>query len=482
MAKTLTIEVKKLSLDLKNYRTIEQLDELSAVISMKSINHRKLYGLLEGIIDDGFSPLENILVLKQGDKYIVKEGNRRVACLKMILGLINPNLVGLPPNIIEKISAIDDVKRKSYRKVSCLVHEETESAEVNRLIALVHGKGEEASRDDWTSIARARHNRDQNDGTEVGLDLLEKFLNNEPKISDNQKNRWPGDYGVTILNEALRIIQPKTTYSSALEIVEKYPNIYFKGLLDELIIKIGLKQIGFQEVRAINFTDEIGLDSLKITLEKAIDEKTENSTNDLKVISKTEKNITPKVDEKINPIVQQNNLNVENPTLNLVTTNIASRKVPKSFPVDDVRSVKNRLKTFIPTRENRDKVLTIKKEMLSLNIENNPLAFTLLLRSMLEISAKLFAKENSISTKKPNGFDKSLEELVKEIYNKLISIDKSEDFKKSLYSAKAEITGETGILSITSMNQLVHNKNFMVTSQQVSIGFSNIFPLLQQLN
>jgi len=42
---------------------------------------------MESLLDDGYSPTENIIVLDNTDHLVVKEGNRRIAALKLILGL-----------------------------------------------------------------------------------------------------------------------------------------------------------------------------------------------------------------------------------------------------------------------------------------------------------------------------------------------------------------------------------------------------------
>ena len=56
------------------------------------------------------------------------------------------------------------------------------------------------------------------------------------------------------------------------------------------------------------------------------------------------------------------------------------------------------------------------------------------------------------------------------------------EFLKVLHGAMTELGRPEGILSVTSMNQLVHNPNFSVTTKDVSILFGNIYPLLEAMN
>ena len=87
MPTTAQIEVSKLKLDLKNFRTVPQKKEADAIKAMISIKPDRFFAVMESIIEDGYLPTENIIVLKDGTDNIVKEGNRRIAALKLIHGL-----------------------------------------------------------------------------------------------------------------------------------------------------------------------------------------------------------------------------------------------------------------------------------------------------------------------------------------------------------------------------------------------------------
>ena len=84
MATTKTLPVKELRLDLRNFRTVPQTSEIKALHTMISINPERFWALMESLLDTGYLPTENIIVLK--DKkgvYHVKEGNRRIGALKL---------------------------------------------------------------------------------------------------------------------------------------------------------------------------------------------------------------------------------------------------------------------------------------------------------------------------------------------------------------------------------------------------------------
>lgn len=139
----------------------------------------------------------------------------------------------------------------------------------------------------------------------------------------------------------------------------------------------------------------------------------------------------------------------------------------------------------IAPRGNRQKVVAIKVEMCQLNIEKTPMAFCFLLRSAFEISAKEYCKDNNISiekTKKGIVQNKTLAELLREIVNHLTENGKNKGLEKEFHGALTEITKSEGILSVTSMNQLVHGTTFSIPSNDICIIFGNIFPLLEAMN
>lgn len=53
---------------------------------------------------------------------------------------------------------------------------------------------------------------------------------------------------------------------------------------------------------------------------------------------------------------------------------------------------------------------------------------------------------------------------------------------KLLHGAMTELAKSEGILSVTSMNQLVHNPTFSVAPSDLAIVVGNGFPLLAAMN
>ena len=104
------VQVKKLKLDLANYRTIKQANETEAITAIIAINPDWFFALAESLIEDGYLPTENVLVQQSGTAarpiLTVKEGNRRIAALKLIHGYLSPSDFQLPSHLVDKMNAI----------------------------------------------------------------------------------------------------------------------------------------------------------------------------------------------------------------------------------------------------------------------------------------------------------------------------------------------------------------------------------------
>jgi hypothetical protein len=157
--------------------------------------------------------------------------------------------------------------------------------------------------------------------------------------------------------------------------------------------------------------------------------------------------------------------------------------------MDDPTSVRRVLRKFEPRGAHREKLKTLVNESVLIKIDNNPIGFALLLKCMLEISAKAFCKDHA-SRGGPktikDGRDKDLKDLLVEITAFLIAQqpDKPSQLvmKKLLHPAMAELATPTGCLSITSMNHLSHHLAFVVKAKDICPTFHHVFPLLQAMN
>ncbi len=471
MPKTIQLNIRKLTLDLQNFRTVEQTEEVQAIRAMVSISRDRFWALTESLLD-GYLPTENIIVLRllgAEEELIVKEGNRRVAALKLIHGLLPQGALNVPTSIAEKIEKISEEWKELNQDVPCAVFDMEEAAKVDHIVALTHGKGEKAGRDNWPAIARARHNRKAKQVSEAGLDLLEKYLTALPNISMEQADNWSGTYRISVLDEAIKKIAPRLGLENAPELAKSYPKVEHLQALDAIIRDIGTEKIGFKTLRGA--TDFAAAYGIPVSAKGLASEGTPgSSSNTVGTPGPNAEGHSPSSAAEFSGTTSASN----------------GKKKQIAVATNDPKSVMRMLRKFSPLGINREKVVALKKEMLTLSLEKAPMAFCFLLRSAFEISAKAYCEDHKgtggPSSKDASGNDRKLVEVLRNIVDHLTNNKKDKDKLKLLHGALAELGKPEGMLSVTSMNQLVHNQKFSVLPGDVAVLFANVFPLLETMN
>jgi hypothetical protein len=457
MPTTTSLSVKDLKLDLKNFRTVAQPNEGNAIAALVSINPDWFWALMESLLADGYHPTENILVLtggKSGTDMEVKEGNRRIAALKLIHGYAGRPSITIPTHIEAMISAVTDKWKNANRLVPCAVYQQSEAEVVDRIVQLTHGKGEKAGRDRWGALPRARHNRDRNGASETGLDLLEKYLKQGQNITPAQKQRWAGQYNLSVLDEAVKRLAPRMGLASSRDLADSYPRIKFRPALEKVLHDIGSEMVGFEEVRTADFAVS---DGIPVSTSQASSSTATSGSGQGQGTSGTG-----------------------------ARTSSRGASKRKAVSIDDPRAVSRALRKFVPVGNNREKVVKLLEEARNLNVGKYPLAFCFLLRSMFEISAKAFCQDHAKSggplMAKPSGEERKLVEVLRDITKHLTNNNKDKVMVRALHGAMTDLGNPAGLLSVTSMNQLIHHPRFTVDGRAVSTVFANIFPLLEAIN
>ncbi len=452
-----SISVDELALDLKNFRTVPQAGELDAMHAMLSIAPDRFWALVESLLDGGYLPTENIIVLDTGKEKIVKEGNRRICALKLVFGLIKRNGLRVPETVEDKIGKLSAAWKAKNKQVPCAIYDSSEADVVDRIVTLAHGKGEKAGRDNWTSVARARHNREKNGASEPALDLLEKYLKAGKNLTMEEKERWAGEYPLSVLENAIKSTAPRLGFASAKELADSYPTkIKRRKEMEDLMRDVGHGILDFEAIRDKNtdFALKYGIPLLKQPAGKA----------------------TSQTSSATGTAAGGGSLSV----------NVPGSNKPKALAANDPQNVIRTLKKFFPKGNNREKLVTLLEEARKLKLRNHPLSFCFLLRSMFEISAKAYCGDHASTSgptaTKTNGEDRMLVDVLKDVTAHLTKNNSDKAMKKELHSAIAELAKPEGFLSVTSMNQLVHHPKFIVDETHISNLFTNVFPLLHAMN
>lgn len=128
MSRKLTLKLSNLYLDLKNPRYEEQKSQNDALNTIASEQKGKLLVLLKDILDNGLNPSDIPIVMPdptRGSGYVVLEGNRRIAALKLFG---KPSIL-TNATMKQKYSKLhDDFKSKAIKNIECLVVNSREEA------------------------------------------------------------------------------------------------------------------------------------------------------------------------------------------------------------------------------------------------------------------------------------------------------------------------------------------------------------------
>ncbi len=465
---------------MKNYRTVPQKSEQDAINAMIAIKPDRFYAVVESIIEDGYLPTENLIILDDSG-YVVKEGNRRTAALKLIHGIHDKDDFNIPDSLKKRIDSLNGNWIKDNQEIPCSIYSKKEKDKVDKIVNLTHAKGEKASRDPWTSVAKARQNRDEKKAHEPTLDILEKYLAGGKNVTNQQKERWSGDYPLTVLDEALRTVIGRLGYHSIADLAKHYPKTKYCNELEDMMRDIGLQVFGFKEIRSK--TSDFAANYRIPVIQTQQNNKPSNTSN--QPIAQNGNNLDNLVLSAQSPQNQANNgQRTTFPNSFSQQLNQASGK-PKAYAIFDQRTVTNTLRKFNPTGNDRQKLVTLRDELKKLKVKDNPIAFCFLLRSMFEISANIYCRENSIQTaetKNDKTKQKTLKQLLSAVTRHLTSNNSNQGMVKALHGANSELSKSSGLLSVTSMNQLVHNQYFSIAPHDIFTLFNNVYPLLEAMN
>ena len=128
MSKKLTLKLSNLYLDLQNPRYEEQRSQNEALNTIAGEQKEKLLVLLRDIIANGLNPSDIPIVMPDKERvngYVVLEGNRRIAALKLFK---KPSIL-TSASLKQKYSKLNEKhKGNIVKSIECLVVENREEA------------------------------------------------------------------------------------------------------------------------------------------------------------------------------------------------------------------------------------------------------------------------------------------------------------------------------------------------------------------
>lgn len=459
------LSVSELRLDAENPRIGVHGTEKEIVNALIEAHPQEFWNLMESLLEDhGYEPTENVLVLQTDNAFIVKEGNRRIAALKVIGGEVHPDH-DLPQSLKDMIGLLPAKWKDANRAVPCLVYQVSEKAKLEKIVSRIHGKKARAGRLMWESLAKARDHR-KNGGSEPALDILDRYLERGPKLKKYApKDRWDGAFPYSVLDEAVKKMAPLMGKKNSKELADAYPKEMSQkhaATIEHVIYDIGMEHVQTRDFRNEAWVSKYGLGS---SGKPGISEEQPRGKSNDKTA----------VDKRVKP---------------------GTSGKAKAPAVTDPKSVSKRMGSLGIHGFGREKLQSLRIEATKINLKHGGHAFCFLLRSMFEISARAYCMDHKAAglsfkytadvvskkgkTVHRKGEVKALKVVVGEVVAHIVVNDPE---KKGVLNKALSVMSKTDSpLSIDSLNHLIHSNDYSVNINDICVHFNNVYPLLEAMN
>jgi hypothetical protein len=440
------LKIADLLLDLKNPRISNAGGQKDALQKIIEDQDTKLLVLAESIVEDGgLNPMDRLLVIKSPDgkgKYIVIEGNRRFACIKI---LHSPAvLTGLDVRApiqkkLESLAAEFDLA--TVEPVDCF--EVKDRAEGATWIHLRHtGANEGRGIVDWSGVARRRFI-----GRDPALQALD-FVMTHGGLTDDEKASIEARFPITTLDRLLSTPSVRTkigldikdqkllTKLPADEVMKPLRRIV-RDLVNKTVVVTGLKKVDQQ----VDYVSKLKADLPDLAKKSAKETSIDTFAGD---------------DFKQPP-------------------------PPKPKPKPRLTTRKALIPKDCRLNVTNAKIAEIFKELRALSLDDYPHAISVLFRVFLETSVDDYLTRigKSLTVTTPGGIkDRSLQDKVQEAVKEIIAAGTP---KKHLDGITKAISETNNPLNIQTLNNYVHNRFFSPKERDLRVAWDNSQPFCEKL-
>jgi len=466
---TQPISIDQLLLDLENPRHSILQDQDDAMNEMINNQGNKLINLARDILENGTSPMENIgVMLDEEDptKYVVLEGNRRIAAIKL---LNDPTLASKGgKSSLAKFFNENSLKfrQNPIYEVFCTIFDERKDA--SHWIKVRHtGEIGGIGIVSWDNPAISRYN--ENLGKpQLVLQLIEfvkKYANLDEATKQNiTKGRYYTSvqrlidspdvrysFGMRIENEKLEFELPTNQVIKGLtKIVTDFANKKKKvaDIYNSETIKSYLDSFASDELPRRRTQLPLPLNTQSTPIQTTT----------------TQPPITPPTNASTN-IVQPGNQPIQTPAPP-ANPPIISTPSKKSIPPST-----NRTKLIPPScilKVNHSRINNIYQELRKIEVDEFPNAVAIMLRVFLELSLEEYAKIKSIRFPK----DPSLAQKFQSVSDYLVNNNLMS--YNELKSVRVAYSSQDALFSVNTLHAYIHNKDFAPNPNYLKITWDNL--------
>ena len=425
-----------------------------------STEHRgqesKLSKLADSIVENGYDALEPLLIMEAGDgQYVVKEGNRRLAVLKMLL---NPRMIPREfTDLRERFQKDHDkVDLNKFRRVPCSI---TDTNNAIRIVERRHtGERGGAGVVSWGNIEGARFM--ESSGRKVPeLNILDEIVAHGQVSEEARTAYYHNDFPLTNLR---RLIVDQPTSRERLGISLKDRGIAYIGDKEKIVkaLSIIIDDIATKE---INVNDIYYKQDAKVYLDKKIGDD----------VSLADTSIEPTI--------------IMSPAIQGDEPSLPSESVDELPPLGEVAkkkssSRKKKMTGLIPPSteiedfHNELKAQALFDELKRLDLDGNKLrpgfkySVSIAYRSFVELSADAYASRHGIPLKSPDPRFKNKErerplmDIVADVCRDLLKRYKSDptlEINEDALNCAIRLHSQSNkenFLLMTELNFLVHDR------------------------
>lgn len=463
MSRKLTLKLSNLYLDLKNPRYEEQRSQNEALNTIAGEQKGKLLVLLKDILENGVNPSDIPIVMQDKSKangYIVLEGNRRIAALKLFK---KPGiLTGV--SLKQKYAKLhDEYKGKTVNSIECLIVDTREEA--NLWIERKHeGEMNGAGTVRWDNVQKNRFLTIKT-GKDTKVVQLIDFLK-AAMVGDFEFVAQLGKVKPTNLERLLStpevcsdlgLTYVRGEYISHYEWTEVLKGLKsIVSLLSRDDFKVGLI---YQKKDRINFIKKIPQEMLP------------------------DKNKMAEVPWKLKdfkPILQRVDIKGQSNEGTDTAGNVDADKQNEEQPQKERPTSRN---TFLPDTLSlsipNDRINRIYSELKLLSHIRQPNTCGVMMRVFLELSVDYALEQFSmLKNEALSGSDDA-----RDLRQKTNAVIQRLESDKYLGNAKAkgiktEINKKQSVFSVDTMNAYVHNGDFNPIPKDVMLSWDNIQPFM----
>jgi len=439
------LKIADLVLDAINPRNDAAKNQREALQHIIDDQDVKLAVLAEDIVEAGLNPMDRLMVLKdaKAGNYIVLEGNRRTAALKI---LSNPAMLAsldVRDGLKKRLTAA--AKTFDKKEVEPIAAFEVENRVIgNRWIQQRHtgennGRGIVA----WTGIASRRFT-----GTDPALQALE-VVRKHGGLTDAQLKKLEESRYITTLDRLLSTPDVRKAVGLDIErgkLVSELPADEVIKPLRRMILDLAEKRVNVTELKR---------KEQQLAYVKGFDK---DSKPDLS--KKGKKRAVADIPDK--------EFTAAKAKPKRKKTTAADRKtiVPKGCSLNVVEA----------------RIADIFNELRVLKLEETPNAIAVLLRVFLELSVDVYLKRNSlaltVATKGGGTADKNLAKKVEEAADHMIAAGAP---KKDFNGVKRAISVKSSPLSIDLLHSYLHQSYATPSPRELRAAWDNGQPFFERI-